>query len=136
MESSWLCMEQKSQRRGTLGSKDLLNKLLVKVCKTRYKNVTVGWVDFKRAYNSVPNSWLLMYDGGWKTSMVLSHQKDVIQTRFNPQITKVVFQGDLFSPLLSSITLNPPRRELNRLINASDLILAHLSVSLDSEMLI
>ena len=70
----------------------------------------MAWVDYQKAYDSVPHSWLLQclqlhkispvlcrflsrVMQGWRTSMVLPHPKGVIKTRLM-QIRRGIFQGD------------------------------------------
>ena len=48
--------EQKTCRQGSLGAKDqlLINKLLTEDCKTRHKSLSMAWVDYKKAYDNMP----------------------------------------------------------------------------------
>ena len=53
--------EQKGCRQGSFGAKDqlLINKLFTEDCKTRHKSLSMAWVDYQKAYDSVRHSWLL-----------------------------------------------------------------------------
>ena len=53
--------EHKGCRQGSFGAKDqlLINKLLTEDCKTRYKSLSMAWVNYQKAYDSVPHSWLI-----------------------------------------------------------------------------
>ena len=53
--------EQKGCPQGSFGAKDqlLINKLLTEDCRTRHKSLSMAWVDYQKAYDSVPHSWLL-----------------------------------------------------------------------------
>ena len=53
--------EQKGCRQESFGAKDqlLINKLLTEDCRTRHKSLSMAWVDYQKAYDSVPHSWLL-----------------------------------------------------------------------------
>ena len=124
--------EQKGCRQGSFGAKDqlLINKLLTDDCRTRHKSLSMAWVDYQKAYDSVPHSWLLQclqlhkispvlcgflsrVMKSWRTSMVLSCGNSTIKTRLM-QIRRGIFQGDSFSPLLFCMALNPLSKELNR----------------------
>jgi hypothetical protein len=37
----------------------LTDKAIIKHCKRRNKNLCTAWVDFKKAYDSVPHSWIV-----------------------------------------------------------------------------
>ena len=54
-------IEQKGCRRGYRGTKDqlLIDKLIIKICKRRKTNLSMAWVDYKKAYDMVPHSWIL-----------------------------------------------------------------------------
>ena len=90
----------------------------------------MAWVDYQKAYDSVPHSWVLQclqlhkispvlcrflsrVMEGWRTSMVLSHEQGTVKTRIM-QIRRGIFQGDSLSPLLFRMALNPLSTELNR----------------------
>jgi len=53
--------EQKGCRKGSYGCKDqlLINKATLEDMKTRKKNLSTAWVDYKKAFDSVPHSWIL-----------------------------------------------------------------------------
>ena len=46
---------------GSFGAKDhlLINKLLTEDCKARHRSLSMAWVDYQKAYDSVPHSWVL-----------------------------------------------------------------------------
>ena len=107
-ETSWL-RSKKGCRQGSFGAKDqlLINKLLTEDCKTSHKSLSMAWVDYQKAYDSVPHSWLLeclqlhninpvlcrflsRVMKSWRTSMVLSCGNSTIKTRFM-QIRKGYF---------------------------------------------
>ena len=98
--------------------------------RTRHKSLSMAWVDYQKAYDSVPHSWLLQclqlhkispilckflscVMKSWRTSMVLSYGNSTIKTRLM-QIRRSIFQGDSLSPLLFCMALNPLSKELNR----------------------
>ena len=52
--------EQKRCRKGTTGTKDqpLIDKMKVKDCKRRLTSLAVAWIDYRKAYDMVPHSWI------------------------------------------------------------------------------
>ena len=52
--------EQKGSRKGCRGCLDLLytDKKIVKEVKQRKKNIAMCWLDYRKAYDLVPHSWL------------------------------------------------------------------------------
>ena len=90
----------------------------------------MAWVDYQKAYDSMPHSRLLQcfqihkispvlckffsfVMKSWRISMVLSCGNSVIKTRLM-QTRRGIFQGDSISPLLFCMALNPLSKELNR----------------------
>jgi len=53
--------EQKGCAIDRRGTKDLLltDKAIVKNCKRRKTNLEMVWVDYKKAYDRVPHSWII-----------------------------------------------------------------------------
>ena len=52
--------EQKGCRRKTRGCKDqlLIDQAIIANCKKRRSNLSMAWIDFKKAYDSVTHEWL------------------------------------------------------------------------------
>ena len=87
------------------------------------KELVNSWVDYKKAFDSAPHSWILrclqMYKihtvlitfivesmSQWKTNMTLVNKEGVLGT--GPiRIERGIFQGDALSPLLFTMSLNP-----------------------------
>ena len=132
VQRNLMAPEQKGCRQGSFGAKDqlLINKLLTEDCRTRHKSLSMVWIDYQKAYDSVPHSWLLqclqMHNispvlcrflscvmKSWRTSMVLSCENSTIKTRLM-QIRRGIFQGDSLLPLLFCMALNHLSKELNR----------------------
>ena len=59
--SGILPVEQKGYHRDSRGMKDqlLIDKLIIKNCKRRETNLNVAWIDYKKAYDMIPHSWIL-----------------------------------------------------------------------------
>ena len=49
--------EQKGCKRGSCGTKDqlLIDKMVLKDCKKRHTNLSIAWIDFRKAYDLVPH---------------------------------------------------------------------------------
>ena len=88
------------------------------------------WIDYKRAYNSVPHKWiikclnlykidettkkfLILTTKTWKTNIYLPTEKGCIAT-YHLYFTRGIFQGDSLSPLLFCIALIPITNLLKR----------------------
>ena len=54
-------LEQKGCRRGSYGCKDqlMINKMILENCKKRKRNLSCAWIDYKKAFDSVPHEWIL-----------------------------------------------------------------------------
>ena len=53
--------EQKGSRKGSRGTNDLLyiDRAVIKEVKSRNKNLAMAWIDYKKAYDMVPHSWII-----------------------------------------------------------------------------
>ena len=53
--------EQKGYKKGSRGTNDLLyiDRAVNKEVKSRNKNLAITWIDYKRAYDIVPHSWII-----------------------------------------------------------------------------
>ena len=53
--------EQKGCSKGSRGSNDLLyiDRAVIKEVKFRNKNLAMAWIDYKKAYDMVPHSWII-----------------------------------------------------------------------------
>ena len=56
-----LPLEQKGISRKARGCKDhlLLDKSITEDAKKKHRNLSVMWIDYKKAYDSIPHSWLV-----------------------------------------------------------------------------
>ena len=122
--------EQRGCVRDSYGCKDqlLINKMIIEDCKKKKKNLSMTWIDYRKAYDSVPHRWILktlqMYRfneklikfvrtsiSNWKTTMKLSYNDRCITTD-HIKVKRGIFQGDSFSPLLFCLALVPLTSEL------------------------
>ena len=55
-----LSEEQKGCKRGSRGTKDQLSidKTVLKDYKKRHTNLSMAWIDYRKAYDLVPHSWV------------------------------------------------------------------------------
>ena len=125
-----LQFEQKGCRRLARGCKDqlMIDKCITKIGKK--KNISFSWIDYRKAYDSIPHSWIKkvldLYKidpitkkfisiamQSWKTKLTLQHSSGTITSKIIP-ITSGIFQGDSLSPLLFCICLFPLTNMLNR----------------------
>ena len=130
-QNSTLPQEQKGCKRNSYGCKDqlLINRMILENCRTKKRNLSAAWIDYKKAFDSVPHDWIIksleLYKfspiianfltnsmAKWKTRLFLSHQNGTIETDFI-DIKRGIFQGDSLSPLLFCISLIPLSNELN-----------------------
>ena len=103
--------------------------MILENCSSRSRNLSTAWIDYKKAYDSVPHDWILktldLYKvspiisnflkgamAGWKTQLFLSHKDGIIRSR-HLDIKRGIFQGDSLSPLLFCLALVPLSNELN-----------------------
>jgi len=120
-EAALLTWEQKGCRKGSRGTKDqlLIDKMILKNCKTRLTSLAVAWIDYRKAYDMVPHSWiekcLDMFGIAVNVKSFISEsmkkwntELNAGQTRLgNVKIKRGIFQGDSLSPLLFVLTMIP-----------------------------
>ena len=113
--------EQKGCRRKSRGTKDqlLIDKTILKDCRKRRTNLAMAWIDYRKAYDFVPHSWILecldmlgIADNvrifleksmkKWKL-LLSSNEADLCEVDINRGIS----QGDSLSPLIFVICMIP-----------------------------
>ena len=113
--------EQKGCKKRSRGTKDnlLIDKLIMNHAKRKHRNLRMVWIDYKKAYDSVPHSWIIKSlelmgvatnigrflgkaMGMWKTTLTINN--DAIG---DVQIRRDIFQGDSLSPILFIMALIP-----------------------------
>ena len=98
-------------------------------CRKKNKNLNTAWINYKKAFDSVPHEWILkaieLYKISpiisnflrtnmtkWQTRLLLSHNNGTLKS--DPvKIKRGIFQGDSLSPLLFCLALIPLSNELN-----------------------
>ena len=91
--------------------------------KKNQRNAFLMWFDYKKAFDSVPNSWIIkalelakipekLIDNikalmqYWSTEVILQTEKDTLQTNIIKYLTGCL-QGDILSLLIFEICTNP-----------------------------
>ena len=99
---------------GLRGTKDqlLFDKRVLKDCKKRHTNLSMAWIDYRKAYDIVPHSWVnaCMEMFGIAENLRTFLQKSMQQWRLSlvangedlgeVNVKKGIFQGDSLLPLL------------------------------------
>ena len=97
-----MAQEQRGGKKDCYGCKDqlMINNAILENCKKRKKNLSTAWIDYKKAFGSVPHSWILkclqMYKihpllitfieesmSQWKSNMTLVHKGRRYKDRTN-----------------------------------------------------
>lgn len=90
----------------------------------------MGWIDYRKAFDSVPHSWLIevldVYKinpsligalkhlmSSWQTSLLVGNAKNSYSVD-GINVNRGIFQGDSLSPLWFCLALNPLSRMLNK----------------------
>lgn len=124
--------EQKGCRKNTQGCKDqvIIDAVIVGQATEKQRNLSMAYIDYKKAYDSVPHSYLLkvlqLYKvdgnvirlmqhamGMWSTSLQITDGTAVLRSR-TLSIRRGIFQGNTFSPLWFCLAMNPLSRALNQ----------------------
>ena len=113
--------EQKGCRKGSRGSNDLLyiDREVIREVTSRNKNLAMAWIDYKKAYDMVPHSWIIECLDLFRVaenikSLLLNSMKKwkEILCSENSELGEVeikrgIFQGDSLSPLVFVLALIP-----------------------------
>jgi hypothetical protein len=107
--------------RNRRGTKEhlMLDKIILKDCRKRNTNLAMGWIDYQKAYDLLPHSWIIetMKLTGIARNAVnlMESSMETWNTRLEyageelagVQIRRGIFQGDSLSPLLFVVSLLP-----------------------------
>ena len=129
LQNELLPVQQKGCGKDSKGTKNqlIIDKMVMKNCKRRQTNLCMAWVDFKKAYDMVPHSWIVeslrMFGlaenlihllsinmAKWKTNL-MANKKSLGSVA----VKRGIFQGDSFSPLLFVIALIPISMALRKI---------------------
>ena len=113
--------EQKGCKRSSCEAKDqpLIDKTVLKDCKKRHNNLSMAWIDYRKAYDLVPHSWvnkcmelfriaenlrtfLQKSMQQWRLSLMASGED---LGEFN--VKRGIFQGGRLSPLFFVLSMVP-----------------------------
>lgn len=125
-----LAEEQKGCRRGSRGCKEQV--LIDSVFAAPNRKLHVAYIDYKKAFDSVPHSWILEVLGiygvsrefigfleaameKWETVLVLRLNGSDSVVTDTIRIRRGIYQGDSLSPLLFCVAMNPLSSMLNDL---------------------
>ncbi|XP_075971947.1 uncharacterized protein LOC142973811 [Anticarsia gemmatalis] len=126
-----LAEQQKGCRKFSQGCKEqlIIDSVILRQVQRTKSDLFTMYIDYKKAYDSVPHSWLIEVLNiykihptivnflksamiNWTTILKLSSPTEVIET--DPiQIQRGIFQGDALSPLWFCLALNPLSSILN-----------------------
>ena len=120
--------EQKGCRKRSRGTKDqlLIDKAVLKEARAKKRYLAMAWIDYRKAYDMLPHSWILEslglikvaknIDGilrgsmkDWRTELTANGE-----ALGEVMIRRGIFQGDSLSPLLFIVAMLPLTRLLKR----------------------
>ena len=116
-----LLVEQKGCRRNSQGTKNklLIDKMVLNDCKKRHTDLGMTWIDYKKAYNMIPYSWILKSLGLVQVSENIVEFIRKSMKNCNTNLTSCgkyltnavirtgIFQGVRLSPFLFGICMIP-----------------------------
>ena len=105
--------QQKGCKKNSRGCKEqlLIDKMILKNCKRRKQSLNMCYIDYKKAYDKIPHSWILesMKMCGIAPNIISLFQVSLRQSKVNlflgkdslgtVLIKRGIFQGDSVSPL-------------------------------------
>ena len=117
--------EQAGGKQGVWGTTEqlLINKSILNDARKHHRNLTTVWLDYRKAFDSVPHSWLIQalklakvpqnvvnaietLTNRWYTILTINNRDESMTTEII-KFLKGIFQGDSLSVLLFIISLNP-----------------------------
>ena len=126
IKNNIISVSQNGCRSGARGTKELLliDMAISQQARRSRRNLSVCWIDYKKAYDSVPHAWLLrvleLYKidsklctllkscmGQWRTVLHYPGCRRVLNNGEPIRIERGIFQGDSLSPLWFCLALNP-----------------------------
>ena len=113
--------EQKGRCKGSRGTAELLyiDQHILNESKTRRKNLVIAWIDYKKAYDMVPQSWiihcLIMYKISHEVMNFIEKTVETWRVELTAggrslaetKIQRGIFSGDALPPLFFIIAMMP-----------------------------
>ena len=123
-----LSEEQKGSCKGSWSTAESLyiDQHILNESKTRWKNLAMAWIDYKKAYDMVPQSWIINYRKMYKISDEVINVIEKTMKTWRVELTaggrslakvkiqRGIFQGDALSPLLFIIAMMPVNQILRK----------------------
>jgi hypothetical protein len=127
-ENNLIAEEQKGCIRNSLGCKHQLtiDAVVLKQATTKQRNLHMAYIDYSKAFDSVPHDWLLKVLQMYRVCPKIQKMLDIMMRSWkiklhvdkknvgNINIKRGIFQGDSLSPMWFCLALNPMSRMLNR----------------------
>lgn len=151
-EKNIIAEHQKGCRREAMGCKEqlIIDEVILEQAKKQNRNIHIAYIDYQKAFDSVPHSWLIHILSTykihpcivnflenimqkWKTTLILTSNTKSIYIK-DIEIRRGIFQGDALSALWFTIAINPLSTLLNSThygfkikekINVTNYILSH-----------
>ena len=117
MEKKTMLPEE--QKGGRKGSMLYIDRMIMKEVKARKRSIAVAWIDYRKAYDMVPHSWIVecLESIGINEEVIVFMKECMKSWRVEltsgsdvlgeVKINRGIFQGDSLSPLLFVIALLP-----------------------------
>ena len=135
--------EQKECKWGSRGTKDhlLVDKLVMFLTRQQHRNLQMTWIDYQKAYDSVPHLWIVKILAMYKVAPNIQHFLKISMSSWrttltlnghalgNVEIKRGIFQGDSLSPLIFVMCLFPLTgllRTLNKGFVVHGIVVSHL----------
>ena len=113
--------EQKGCKRGSRGAKNqlLIDKTVLKDCKKKHTNLSMAWIDYKKAYDFGPHSWI---NECMEMFGIAENVRNILKASMEPwklsltsngedpgkvNVKRGIFQGYSSSPLLFVLSMVP-----------------------------
>lgn len=127
-----LSPEQRGCRRNVRGCKDhlMINKAILEDAHQSQKNLSMAWVDYQKAFDSISHEWLLKVLDVYKCPTAIKDFLEIVIPNWNVIMTakgscesvttdpiyirRGIFQGDSLSPLLFCLAINPLSQIMNK----------------------